>query len=87
MHQHSLQLMIRQRLRDRTLPYNSIPRVWGGPGHGEICDACDGIVTKDEWVMEGIALAEGRKPLQPTSATSPGRRTRRAPSHRPGPTG
>ena len=25
---------------------------------------CDGIVTKDEWVMEGISLAGGRKPLQ-----------------------
>ena len=25
---------------------------------------CDGIVTKDEWVIEGISLAGGRKPLQ-----------------------
>ena len=24
----------------------------------------DGIVTKDEWVIEGISLAGGRKPLQ-----------------------
>jgi hypothetical protein len=64
MHQQSLQLIIRQKLRDGTLPYNSISRVWGGPGNGEACDACDGIVTKDEWVIEGISLAEGRKPLQ-----------------------
>ena len=38
--------------------------MWGGPGNGETCDACDGIVTKDEWVIEGISLAGGRKPLQ-----------------------
>ena len=38
--------------------------MWGGPGNGEICDACERIVAKDEWVMEGISLAEGRKPLQ-----------------------
>jgi hypothetical protein len=64
MHQQGLQLIIRQKLRDGTLPYNSIPRVWGGPGNGEACDACDGIITKDELVIEGIALAGGRKPLQ-----------------------
>jgi len=64
MHQQGLQLIIRQKLLNGTLPYNSIPRVWGGPGNGETCDACDGIVTKDEWVIEGIALAGSRKPLQ-----------------------
>jgi hypothetical protein len=64
MRQQGLHVIIRQKLRDGTLPYNSIPRVWGGPGNGETCDACDGIVTKDEWVIEGISLAEGRKPLQ-----------------------
>ena len=64
MHQQGLQLIIRQKLLNRALPYNSIPRVWGGPGNGEMCDACDGIVTKDEWVIEGIALTGGRKPLQ-----------------------
>ena len=64
MHQQGLQLIIRQKLHDGTLPTNSIPRVWGGPGNGEACDACDGTITKDEWVIEGISLAEGRKPLQ-----------------------
>ena len=63
MHQQGLQLLIRQKLQNGTLPYNSIPRVWGGPGNGEMCDACEGIVTKDEWVIEGISLAEGRAPL------------------------
>jgi hypothetical protein len=64
MHQQGLQLIIRQKLQNGTLPYNSIPRVWGGPGNGEACDACDGIIPRDEWVIEGIALAGGRKPLQ-----------------------
>jgi hypothetical protein len=64
MHQQGLQLIIRHKLKNGTLPYNSIPRVWGGPGNGEICDGCDGIVTKDEWVIEGISLKGGRKPLQ-----------------------
>ena len=64
MHQQGLQLIIRQKLQNGTLPYNSIPRVWGGPGNGEVCDACDGIIPRDEWVIEGIALAGGRKPLQ-----------------------
>ena len=64
MQQHSLQLLIRHKLANGTLPTNSIPRVWGGPGHGESCDACETIIPKDEWVIEGISLAEGRKPLQ-----------------------
>jgi hypothetical protein len=46
------------------LPLNSIPRVWGGPGNGESCDACDTIITKAEFVMEGISLADGKRPLQ-----------------------
>jgi hypothetical protein len=64
MRQQGLQLIIRQKLQDGTLPHNSIPRVWGGPGNGEACDACDGTITKDEWVIEGVSLAGGREPLQ-----------------------
>jgi hypothetical protein len=64
MHQQGLQLIIRQKLLNRALPYNSIPRVWGGPGNGEMCDGCDAIITKDEWVIEGVSLKGGRKPLQ-----------------------
>jgi len=64
MHQQGLQLIIRQKLHDGTLPTNSIPRVWGGPGKGETCDACESVITKNEWVIEGISLTGGRKPLQ-----------------------
>ena len=64
MQQHSLQLLIRHKLATAALPMNSIPRIWGGPGNGEACDACELIVTKDELIIEGISLADGRKPLQ-----------------------
>jgi hypothetical protein len=60
----SLRLVIRNKLMDGRLPYDSIPRIWGGPGNGEVCDACEEIVSKDQFVMEGISLAGGRKPLQ-----------------------
>jgi hypothetical protein len=60
----ALRLIIRGRLADGRLPLNSISRVWGGPGNGESCNACDGIVTKGEFVIEGISLAGGPRPLQ-----------------------
>ena len=59
-----LRLLIRAKLVDGRLPVNSIPRVWGGPGNGETCDACEQIVTKDEFVMEGIGVEGSRQPLQ-----------------------
>lgn len=60
----TLRALIRTKLADGRLPRNSVPRVWGGPGNGETCDGCEEIVTKDQFVMEGISLANGRKPLQ-----------------------
>ena len=60
----TLRLLIRQKLQDGRLPVDHIPRVWGGPGAMETCDACELIVTQDEFVMEGISLTGGRRPLQ-----------------------
>jgi hypothetical protein len=45
MHQLNLQLVIRHKLETGALPRNSIPRVWGGPGNGETCDACESVIT------------------------------------------
>ena len=63
--QQDLQLIIRQKLQNGTLPYNSIPqgvgRTWQ---RGGVRRLRRGSFTKDEWVIEGIALAGGRKPLQ-----------------------
>jgi hypothetical protein len=59
-----LRLLIRAKLADGRLPLNSIPRMWGGPGNGESCHACDQIVTKDEFIMEGIAVNPAQIPIQ-----------------------
>jgi hypothetical protein len=60
----ALRLLIRQKLEDGRLPYNHIPRVWGGPSALEMCDACETSIGEDQLVMEGISLGGGRKPLQ-----------------------
>ena len=37
----------------------------GGPSDGEICDACDTRITKEQLVMEGIASTHtGEKSIQ-----------------------
>jgi hypothetical protein len=63
MHPQALQL-IREKLSDGRLPRQSIPRVWGRPGHGETCDACDRVMAKGELVIEGMPLAAGRPPMR-----------------------
>ena len=50
----SLRLLIREKLTDGRLPSDPMPRVWGGPGHGETCGACDAKVEKPQLVIEGL---------------------------------
>ena len=38
--------------------------MWGRPGHGEACAACDGVIAKDELVIEGMPLVAGRPPMR-----------------------
>lgn len=64
METEALRLLIRQKLQDGRLPYNHIPRVWGGPSALEMCDGCESSITEHQMVMEGIALDGGRRPLQ-----------------------
>ena len=64
-----LRLIIREKLTDGRLPYNSMPRFWGGPADGEVCDACAKPITKQQLVMEGIASTlsdrpKDKKPIQ-----------------------
>jgi hypothetical protein len=59
-----LRLLILSKLADGRLPANSIPTVWGGPGNGEVCDGCEIIITKDDFVVEGISLGQGKGPMQ-----------------------
>ena len=49
-----IRLLIQKKLADGRLPHNSIPRVWGGSGAGEMCDACDEVIAKTQFVMEGV---------------------------------
>jgi hypothetical protein len=65
MEAEALRLLIRSKLEDGRLPYNSMPRFWGGPGDGERCDACDTRITKEQLAMEGIASTHtDEKPIQ-----------------------
>ena len=62
-------ILIREKIKDGRLPYNSTPRFWGAPADGEVCDVCDKPITKQQLVMEGIAstLSDGpknKKPIQ-----------------------
>jgi hypothetical protein len=49
-----LRLLIQEKLVTGHLPHDRIPRMWGGPGSGETCDACGESVTKDQMVMENL---------------------------------
>ena len=60
MDQPFLRLLIQEKLADGRLPRAPIPRVWGGPGHGETCDGCGETVTVAQLVMEGSNDAKGR---------------------------
>ena len=58
MDKSTLRLMIQDKLADGRLPLSYIPRVWGAPGNGEICDGCDETVTRAQMVMEGLSGKE-----------------------------
>jgi hypothetical protein len=59
-----LRLLIERKLDDGRLPHNSIPRLWGGPGDGEECDACEEPIPKNQLIMEGISLDGNRRLVQ-----------------------
>jgi hypothetical protein len=58
MDHESLRSLIRSKLQQGLLPYDSIPRIWGAPSTGEVCDACDLIIEQPDMVMEGISLSK-----------------------------
>lgn len=47
-----LLLLVQAKLADGRLPRDRADRVWGGHGQGQICDACDEPIYKDELGME-----------------------------------
>jgi hypothetical protein len=44
---------IRGKLATGALPCQPFPRVLGGPGDGQACDGCDGVVERTDLAMEG----------------------------------
>ena len=41
----------------------SMPRFWGGPAGGEVCDACDKPITEPQLIMDGIVSTRGDEKL------------------------
>ena len=60
----SLRSLIRAKLTDGRLPQDSIPRVWGGPSNGEMCDACEETIGAHQFVMEAVSTDRSKRALQ-----------------------
>jgi len=57
MNHDALRVLVQQKLADGRLSHDTLPKVWGGPGCGERCVACDETIARDQLVMEGINAA------------------------------
>jgi hypothetical protein len=53
-----LRPLIIAKIRDDRLPSTARPRVWGGPGHGATCSACEDTISKRQLEIEA-ALTGG----------------------------
>ena len=51
----TIRLLVRQKLRDGRLPSNRADRFWARAGAGEMCDACESAISKDQMAVEGFA--------------------------------
>ena len=51
----SIRPLIRQKLQDGRLPHDRAVRFWARPGTGEMCDACESPIAKDQMAVEGFA--------------------------------
>jgi hypothetical protein len=52
MESSALRLLIASKLADCRLPFKVIPRISGGVGYGQMCDACDEPITKEQMGLE-----------------------------------
>ena len=64
MDQTALRLLIQGKLDKGRLLHDVIPRIWGGYGNGETCDACDEIVSGNQYILEGSYLGGERGSVQ-----------------------
>ena len=54
MEQPLLRLLIQEKIADGRLPSAPLPRVYDGPGTGQICDGCSETVTQAQTVAENL---------------------------------
>ena len=47
--------IVGRKLTSGELPNDHIPRFWGGPSDGELCDVCEEAVRADQLIMECIS--------------------------------
>ena len=59
----TIRLLVRRKLRDGRLPSNRAERFWARAGAGEMCDACEAFISKDQMAVEGFALRIDLMPL------------------------
>ena len=56
--------LVRKKLQDGRLPLGRAVRFWGGPGAGELCDACGTVITKDQLAIQDfVSNATATKPF------------------------
>lgn len=54
----TLRPLLIAKIRDGRLPRTALPHVWGGPGHGATCSACEDTISKRQLEIEAV-LIEG----------------------------
>lgn len=53
MEDEQLRALIRAKTADGSLPGIALRHVWGGPGQGKPCVACDDLIRKDQQEIGG----------------------------------
>ncbi len=52
----TLRPLIVAKIRDSRLPGTTPPHVWGGPGHGAACSACEDTISKRQREIEAVLV-------------------------------
>ena len=52
----TLRPLIIAKIRDDRLPRTAPPHVWGGPGHGATCSACEDTISKRQLEIEAVLM-------------------------------
>ena len=61
----AIRALVREKLRDGRLPFDSIRKLWCGPANGEVCDACDQPIPGQQVIIEGISSTlRTKRPIQ-----------------------